>query len=184
MAASSHQTYLTPSKTPVKEIKYLSPQALHFCFVCQGSCDPSIRINLWKDGKLSKAGETIENIFHTKITHVDYQVLCKNCWRKIQTLEKKKTSIAEDISKGRKKVKNFVRCRFKRGQRDDSSGHHQHQSSRKRLSFYSKEATTKKDKTSNVEVNFLNYHFISVKWLPYFCRCLIIWRMDGCFQFT
>lgn len=127
---------LTPSQTPVKIFKFLSPQASNFCFVCHFVCTKNVKINLWKKEKLSRPGEIIESIFDIKITNLDSDVLCKNCWRRIETVERKRNAIVDEIKISRVKTQKYVRSRFKRGQSSENQ-QTTSKNSRKKLSFES-----------------------------------------------
>ena len=151
----------TPCSTPVKVVSYFSPGAFNICFLCQNVCaDASGKTKLWKDDNtLTLAGEMLGDILPAlKLSRTsDFQVLCRNCWRQVQTLAKKLTNLLEKVNHGRHSSQEFVRKRFKRGQKDSQ----QHQSSKKKL-IYSKTTTDNLGDENASQVNsiFSFFYFI------------------------
>ena len=63
-------------------------------------------------------------------------MLCKNCWRRIETVERKRNAIVDEIKISREKTQKYVRSRFKRGQSSENQ-QTTSKNSRKKLSFES-----------------------------------------------
>ena len=104
----------------MKAVCFFSPGASKICIICQNNCDNSSgRTNLWTDdGTLTPAGKTLNDNLKPDMElsrTSNFQVLCRNCRRQLQTINKKKGELLEKVYNGKKSSINFVRKRFKRG---------------------------------------------------------------------
>ena len=105
-------------ETPQKIILFFSPSAHDICLNCHKNISPGRRKLLWKESRLSESGIIIERLSGINLDRCkDFNIVCQNCFKKIESVLKKKEEIEKNRIEGREIAHQFVRKRSKRGKK-------------------------------------------------------------------
>ena len=99
-----------------------------------------MKYRLWAGGNLTAAGQLVEKYLRAKLTRLNFQIVCKNCYRSIknsQTCFEKKIGMFEE---GRLKSVEYVRRTVKRRalnspSKEENANSQRQRKKRQRLNF-------------------------------------------------
>ena len=114
------------SDTPVKVIQFLSPSSNDICIICYEDLktkyagkagDHGHKINLWKLGEITNAGNTVEKYLQCKLDQLrDLKCICRPCLNKVKKGQELLESNRLKLETSKDKAEEtYLRTRVKRG---------------------------------------------------------------------